>query len=93
MSRPTTAIHLEHEALRKSRIYAEHGVAHSWLIDPDLRTLVGFQNSEGKWLLLTTLKDREEVSLPPFDAIAFELSALRDEGAPHAVGLEADHLR
>jgi len=47
----------------KLPIYAEHGVAHAWLIDPDLRTLEAFENREGKWLLLTTLKDQDQVSL------------------------------
>jgi hypothetical protein len=60
----------------KLPIYAEHGVAHAWLIDPDLRTLEAFENRGGKWLLLTTLKDQDQVSLPPFDAIAFDLSLL-----------------
>ncbi|MCB2261662.1 MAG: hypothetical protein LGR52_01785, partial [Candidatus Thiosymbion ectosymbiont of Robbea hypermnestra] len=31
---------------------------------------------EGKWRLLTTLHDRNRVSLPPFDAIVFDLSLL-----------------
>jgi Uma2 family endonuclease len=60
----------------KLPIYAEHGVSHAWLIDPDLRTLESFEIREGRWLLLTTLTDRDQVSLPPFDAIAFDLSLL-----------------
>jgi Uma2 family endonuclease len=60
----------------KLPIYAEHGVTHAWLIDPLLRTLEAFENSSGRWLLLTTLKDRESVSIPPFDAISFDLSLL-----------------
>jgi Uma2 family endonuclease len=60
----------------KLPIYAAHGVAHVWLIDPLLRTLEAFENREGKWLLLATLKDAESVSLPPFDAITFDLSLL-----------------
>ncbi len=60
----------------KLPIYAEYGVAHVWLIDPQPRTLEAFENNAGKWLLLTTLNDRDRVSLPPFDAIAFDLSLL-----------------
>lgn len=60
----------------KLPIYAAPGVAHVWLIDPLLRTLEAFENREGKWLLLATLKDAESVSLPPFDAITFDLSLL-----------------
>lgn len=60
----------------KLPIYAEHGVSHAWLIDPLLRTLEVFENRGGKWLLLATLKDVGPVSLPPFDAISFDLSLL-----------------
>ncbi len=60
----------------KLPIYAKYGVAYTWLIDPQLRTLEAFKNNAGKWRLLTTLNDQERVSLPPFDAIAFNLSLL-----------------
>jgi len=60
----------------KLPIYAEHRVAHVWLIDPLPRTLEAFENQERKWLLLATLKDADSVSLPPFDAISFDLSVL-----------------
>jgi Uma2 family endonuclease len=57
----------------KLPIYASHGVAHAWLVDPDQRTLEVFENREGKWLLLAVLKDDASVSQPPFDAIAIPL--------------------
>jgi Uma2 family endonuclease len=60
----------------KLPIYAEQDVSHVWLIDPLLRTLEAFENDSGKWLLLATLKDTDPVSLPPFDAITFDLSLL-----------------
>jgi len=60
----------------KLPIYAEHGISHAWLIDPLLRILEAFENREGKWLLLVTLKDADPVSLPPFNAITFDLSVL-----------------
>jgi len=60
----------------KLPIYAEYGVVHAWLIDPRLRTLEAFENDAGRWRLLTTLHDQDRVALPPFDAIAFELSLL-----------------
>jgi Uma2 family endonuclease len=47
-----------------------------WLIDPELRTLEVYELSDGKWLLLATLKEEDQVRLPPFDAIAFGLSVL-----------------
>ena len=60
----------------KLPIYAEQGVGHCWLVDPLLRTLEAFALSDGKWLLLATLKEDEPVRLPPFDAIEFPLAAL-----------------
>lgn len=60
----------------KMPVYAEHDVSHVWLIDPLLRTLEAFENIKDQWLLLTTLKDADAVSLPPFEAISFDLSLL-----------------
>jgi len=41
-----------------------------------VRTLEAYENRDAKWLMLTTLKDADSVSLPPFDAISFDLSLL-----------------
>jgi Uma2 family endonuclease len=60
----------------KLPLYAEQGVSHCWLVDPLLRTLEAYALSDGKWLLLATLKEAEPVRLPPFDAIEFALDAL-----------------
>lgn len=60
----------------KRDIYAVTGVAHLWLVDPDARTLEAFENHDGQWLLIAALKDDDEVRVPPFDAVAFALSAL-----------------
>jgi Uma2 family endonuclease len=60
----------------KRRIYADHGVAHLWLIDPKPRTFEAFALQSGQWLLIAALKDDDEVRVPPFEAISFPLSAL-----------------
>jgi Uma2 family endonuclease len=60
----------------KLPIYAKWGVAHVWLIDPDLRTLEAYENVAGRWQLIAALKDDAPVSLPPFDAITFPLGGL-----------------
>jgi Uma2 family endonuclease len=64
------------DRIEKLPIYARWGVKHVWLIDPDLRTLEAFENADGRWLLIATLKDDDPVSLPPFDAISFSLAGL-----------------
>jgi len=64
------------DRVEKLPIYARWGVQHVWLIDPDLRTLEAYENVDGRWLLIATLKDDDPVSLPPFDAISFSLGGL-----------------
>jgi Uma2 family endonuclease len=61
---------------RKRDIYAEHGVGHLWLIDPEARTLEAFALTGGRWLLLATVEAADPVSLAPFDAITFSLAEL-----------------
>ena len=60
----------------KRRIYGEAGVAHLWLLSPTARLLEVFGRSHDRWMLLATFQDAEEVSAPPFDAIAFSLGVL-----------------
>ena len=60
----------------KLPLYAEQGVNHCWLVDPLLRTLEAYALSDGRWLLLATLKEAEPVRLPPFAAIEFALDPL-----------------
>jgi Uma2 family endonuclease len=61
-------------------LYAHYGVEYIWLVDPDLKTLEAYHlqrsTAGSKWLLLETLTNDQVVSLPPFDAIEFELSIL-----------------
>ena len=61
---------------RKRDIYAEHGVAHLWIVDPDARTLEAFALTGGRWLLMATLAEEADVAQPPFDAVRFDLAAL-----------------
>jgi Uma2 family endonuclease len=60
----------------KRRLYGIEGVEYLWFVDPNARTLEAFANKSGDWMLVTALKDDDAVSVPPFDAIEFPLSAL-----------------
>jgi Uma2 family endonuclease len=60
----------------KRGIYAGAGVAHLWLLDPRSKLLEAFQLAAGRWLLVATFGDDDEVRAPPFDAIAFPLGQL-----------------
>jgi hypothetical protein len=57
-------------------IYAEVGVEHLWLIDPDLRTLEAHARDGSRWVLLGSHADQDVVRMPPFDAVELELGAL-----------------
>lgn len=70
---PSTA---KMDRVDKLGLYASHGVAHAWLVDPDARTLEAFQLENGQWLRVAALKDDDAVSVVPFDAISFKLGAL-----------------
>ncbi len=60
----------------KRIIYAREEVSHLWFVDPDSQILEAFALHAGQWVLLETLSDGAVVSLPPFEAITFPLSAL-----------------
>ena len=65
------------DRLEKIPLYAQAGVGHLWLIDPDLRTLEVYAlQADGHWLLLATLGNDAQVSEQPFDAIRFDLAVL-----------------
>ena len=60
----------------KRPIYAREGVSYLWLVEPTDRTLEAFELKDGLWSLLATAKDDDQVSIPPFDAITFNLGDL-----------------
>lgn len=64
------------DRVQKLQIYAAHGVAHAWLVDPDAHTLEAFQLENGQWLRIAALQDDDAVCVLPFDAISFSLAAL-----------------
>ncbi len=61
----------------KMPLYASEGVPHLWLCDSELKTLEIYElNDQQHWTLISTLKDDDPVSQPPFDAITFDLGSL-----------------
>lgn len=60
----------------KRDLYAREGVSHLWLVDPDARTLEAFALRDGHWVLIATLFEDAQVSVPPFEAVSFDLSDL-----------------
>lgn len=70
---PSTA---KKDRVVKLPIYARYGVQHVWIVDPLAQTLEAFELQQGRWLLIATLKDDDQVAVPPFDAVAFSLADL-----------------
>ena len=64
------------DLIGKRPIYAREGVKHLWLVEPMDRTLEAFELRDGQWVLIASAKDDEPVSIPPFDAITFNLGDL-----------------
>ena len=60
----------------KRPVYAREGIGHLWLVDPTDRSLEAFELRDGQWVLIGSAKDDEPVSIPPFDAITFNLGDL-----------------
>ena len=60
----------------KRAIYAREGVKFLWFVDPRERSLEAFQLRGTKWVLIDKLFDNASVSLPPFEAVCFDLADL-----------------
>lgn len=64
------------DLVEKRDLYGQAGVSQLWFVDPIARTLEAFANADGLWTLIVALKEDDPVSVAPFDAIEFSLSAL-----------------
>ncbi len=60
----------------KSAVYARAGVGYIWFVDPIARSLEANVLRGGKWVESAMLYDDATVSLPPFEAISFNLGDL-----------------
>ena len=60
----------------KRAIYAREGVKFIWFVDPVAQSLEAFQLLGARWVLIDKLFDNASVSLPPFEAVCFDLNDL-----------------
>jgi len=70
---PSTA---RDDRAEKLPLYGSLGVAHAWLVDPDTRVLEAYENQQGRWLLAQTHAGDGRISVPPFEAVEWELGEL-----------------
>lgn len=64
------------DKIKKSPVYAKHGVKHFWIIDPLARSLEVFRLESGKWLLIGVYAENDLVRAEPFAEIEIELGSL-----------------
>ncbi len=65
-----------YDRCQKRKIYAQFGVAHLWLLDPNAQILEVFALQGDDWLLLAAFQGTQEVTAAPFDELKFSLSLL-----------------
>ena len=70
---PTTA---RIDRAEKMPLYAEHGVAHLWIIDPMMKTLEIYRREGPLWLVVENHGGDDVVSAEPFAAAPLDLGAL-----------------
>ncbi|NOY89843.1 MAG: Uma2 family endonuclease [Deltaproteobacteria bacterium] len=70
---PSTA---NFDRVTKMPLYAAHGVAHVWLVDPLVKTLEVYALKGEAYLLHATYGNDASIHAPPFDAVPIELARL-----------------
>lgn len=61
-----------HDRVTKRRLYAEHGVASYWIVDPDARTLEALALSAGGWHEIGSYGDGDVARISPFEEIELD---------------------
>jgi Uma2 family endonuclease len=64
------------DRIAKMKVYARYGVAYLWLVDPLAKILETYALSESQWTVTGLYQDQDEVSAPPFEAVAIGLDDL-----------------
>jgi len=72
----TSPSNVAYDRVTKAKLYAQHGVAHFWLIDPAERILESFELARGVWMQIGTYDDTAKARIRPFEQIELDVSAL-----------------
>lgn len=67
---------LRNDKVKKMPLYAQYGVEHIWLVDPSAMTLDAFRLESGRWLLLGSYADHDQVRVEPFPELPISLDKL-----------------
>jgi Uma2 family endonuclease len=67
---------VRHDRVLKRRLYAEHGVRHYWLVDPDARLLEALTLRDGRWVEVGVFDDSATARIEPFEAVELSIGRL-----------------
>ena len=70
---PSTATR---DRVEKRDLYAQHGIAHYWIVDVEARTLEAFELQGGHWLLAGNFGERSTARIPPFREVELDVGRL-----------------
>jgi Uma2 family endonuclease len=76
---PSTA---SRDRVYKRRLYAKHGVAFYWIVDPQARTLEALESNHGVWVDAGTFDDTAVTRIRPFEAVEIAVGRLFLEREP-----------
>src|SRR5262249_39252990 len=65
-----------HDRVKKRHLYAEHGVTHYWIVDPEARTLEAFVLTAGKWVDAGSYDESGLARIEPFEAVEIPVGRL-----------------
>ena len=60
----------------KLQLYARHGIAHYWIVDPEARSIEAHVLAMGAYLVAGRLGEADRGSLPPFEGLTIALDTL-----------------
>lgn len=66
-----------HDRVKKRRVYAQHGIPHYWIVDPDARTLEALTlDDAGRWIETGVFGEDDVARITPFDAVELPIGRL-----------------
>jgi len=65
-----------HDRVTKRRLYAQHGVSHFWLVDPDARTLEAFVLEQRRWVDGGSFDEHAKARIAPFTEVEISVGRL-----------------
>ena len=67
---------IRRDRIAKRQLYARHGVAEYWMVDPSMQTLEVYRLQTGSLELVATLKDEDELTSPFFPGFSCVAGAI-----------------